>query len=77
MLPVNLSQQENKGHRIQTLQWEKEVDQLHQAVQGLGTDETCIVQVLARLTNKERRKIIKFYRERFEKVRKTLIVQCM
>ncbi len=49
--------------------WEKEADRLHDAVQGLGTDEACIVRVLARFTNKERQRLLKAYRERYLEVR--------
>lgn len=53
--------------------WDKEADRLHEAVQGLGSDEVSIVRVLARFTNKQRHRLLKEYRERFHEVRKTLI----
>ncbi|XP_078349458.1 annexin A13-like isoform X3 [Oculina patagonica] len=57
--------QQNGGPRMGPPNWEKEADRLHDAVQGLGTDEACIVRVLARFTNKERQRLLKAYRERY------------
>ncbi|KAJ7358848.1 Annexin A6 [Desmophyllum pertusum] len=48
-----------------TPHWDKEADRLHEAVQGLGSDEVSIVRVLARFTNKQRHRLLKEYRERF------------
>lgn len=45
--------------------WDKEADVLRDAFQGLGTDEMSIVRVLARFTNRQRRKLLGVYKERF------------
>lgn len=54
---------------MQPPNWDKEAERLHDAVQGLGTDEACIVRVLARFTNKQRQRLLKAYKERFHEVR--------
>lgn len=54
--------------RSQIPQWEKEADRMHEAVQN--TDEVSIVRVLARFTNKQRRKLLKTYKEKFDAVSK-------
>ena len=50
--------------------WDKEADRLRDAIQGLGTDEISIVRVLARLTNRQRRKLLRVYKERFNEVKR-------
>lgn len=45
--------------------WDKEADWLRGAVNDLGTDEVCIVRMMARFTNKQRQKLLKVYKERF------------
>lgn len=45
--------------------WDKEAGRLRDAIRGLGTDEISIVRVLARLTNRQRRKLLRVYKERF------------
>ena len=56
------------SNRLQPPNWDKEADHLHDAVQGLGTDEVCIVTVLARFTNRERKRLLQAYTERFHEV---------
>jgi len=51
--------------RNQIPNWDKEADRLHDAVSGLGTDEDCVVRILARFTNKQRKRLLKAYKERF------------
>lgn len=50
--------------------WDKEADRLRDAIQGLGTDEISIVRVLARFTNRQRRKLLRVYKERFNEVKR-------
>ena len=50
---------------------DKEAGRLHDAVKGLGTDETCIVRILAKFTNKGRKRLLKAYKDRFNEVSKT------
>ena len=50
--------------------WDKEADRLRDSIQGLGTDEISIVRVLARLTNRQRRKLLRVYKERFNEVKR-------
>ena len=61
--------------RLQPPNWDKEVDQLYDAVRGQGTDEVCIVKILARFTNRQRKRLLQAYKERFHKVRKTFRIQ--
>lgn len=49
--------------RAQIPQWDKEAAGLREAVQS--SDEVSIVRVLARFTNKQRKKLIKIYKENF------------
>lgn len=50
--------------KSQIPQWGKEADRMHEAVQK--TDEVSIVRVLARFTNKQRTKLMKTYKEKFD-----------
>ena len=50
---------------------DKEAGRLHDAVKGLGTDETCIVRILSKFTNKGRKRLLKAYKDRFNEVSKT------
>ena len=50
--------------------WDKEAGRLRDAIRGLGTDEISIVRVLARLTNRQRRKLLRVYKERFNEVKR-------
>lgn len=54
--------------KSQIPQWGKEADRMHEAVQK--TDEVSIVRVLARFTNKQRTKLMKTYKEKFDEVSK-------
>ena len=51
--------------RTKNLNMDKEAGRLHDAVKGLGTDETCIVRILAKFTNKGRKRLLKAYKDRF------------
>ena len=53
------------------LNMDKEAGRLHDAVKGLGTDETCIVRILSKFTNKGRKRLLKAYKDRFNEVSKT------
>lgn len=57
--------------RTKNLNMDKEAGRLHDAVKGLGTDETCIVRILAKFTNKGRKRLLKAYKDRFNEVSKT------
>ena len=60
------------SNTLQPPNWDKEADRLHDAVRGLGTDEVCVVRILARFTNKQRKRLLQAYTERFHEVRKTV-----
>lgn len=53
------------SNRLQPPIWDKEADHLHDAVRGQGTDEVCIVRILARFTNRQRKRLLQEYTERF------------
>ena len=61
--------------RAQIPQWDKEAAGLREAVQS--SDEVSIVRVLARFTNKQRKKLIKIYKENFNEVRKGVLIDSM
>ena len=60
--------------RMQIPNWDKEADRLHDSIKGLGTDELCIVRILSRFTHKERKKLLKAYKERFNNVRENGVI---
>lgn len=60
------------SNTLQPLNWDKEADRLYDAVRGQGTDEVCVVRILARFTNKQRKRLLQAYTERFHEVRKTV-----
>lgn len=49
-------------------QWELEATRLYEAKKGLGTDEDTITGVLARFRNRERQKLLKVYKEKYDEV---------
>ena len=55
---------------MQIPQWDKEAERLHDAVKGAARDDVYIVRILARFTNKQRKKLLKAYKEQFNEVRK-------
>ena len=57
--------------RTKNLNMDKEAGRLHDAVKGLGTDEKCIVRILAKFTSKGRKRLLKAYKDRFNEVSKT------
>ena len=61
--------------RAQIPQWDKEAARLREAVES--SDEVSIVRVLARFTNKQRKKLIKIYKENFNEVRKGVLIDSM
>lgn len=60
------------SNTLQPPNWDKEADRLYDAVRGQGTDEVCVVRILARFTNKQRKRLLQAYTERFHEVRKTV-----
>lgn len=56
------------SNRLQPPNWDKEVDQLQDAMRGQGTDEVCIVKILAKFTNRQRKRLLQAYKERFHEV---------
>lgn len=60
------------SNRLQPPNWDKEADQLQDAMRGQGTDEVCIVKILARFTNRQRKRLLQAYKERFHEVGKPL-----
>lgn len=60
------------SNRLQPPNWDKEADQLQDAMRGQGTEEVCIVKILARFTNRQRKRLLQAYKERFHEVGKPL-----
>lgn len=56
------------SNRLQPPNWDKEADHLHDAMRGNDTDEVCIVKILARFTNRQRKRLLQAYTERFNEV---------
>lgn len=53
------------SNRLQPPNWDMEADQLQDAMRGQGTDEVCIVKILARFTNRQRKRLLQAYKEQF------------
>lgn len=63
------------SNRLQPPDWDKEAEHLHDAVRGQGSDEVCIVRILARFTNRQRKRLLQTYKERFHEVWYTVRTQ--
>ncbi|XP_020619090.1 annexin A13-like isoform X1 [Orbicella faveolata] len=53
------------SNRLHPPNWDKEADHLHDAVRGQGSDGVCIVRILAKFTNRQRKRLLQAYTERF------------